>query len=575
MPQADLDELRQQVRDLTSRISRLEESLALRSALLPMPEAEPPALAEDPDILPQVPDTTSVLPVLGASLLGLAGAYLIRAIAESGVLPPRVAFMLGTLYAVAWLLGAARAPEDRRLATTAYSLTSVLILSPLLWESTLRFHMVTTWEASTILIAFTVLGLAVSWRKNRLIVATLSTLAGLATAGALLIASHDVLPFTFAFLAIAAAVEVCACLNHWLGERWLAAGAANLSVLLATWLVTNSQGLPEVYAAIPAAALFAAQIALLAIYLSSVIVRTLLRGLTFTNFETAQCAVAFLIGVGGAMRLSSGDARVIPALGGFALLCGAACYAISFILLERHGQHGRNFYTYSTFGILLVVVGCRILSNDGAAAIVWSILAVVCIGAGGLWQRLTLEVHGGIYLVLALALSGALSQAAGFLLGTAPWPGSAHAVLWIGAGVTGACYVLAARSALSLDSGWDIRAFRLALAAVLVWEVLGLLAGGLTGIYQMLFNADASDPYCVTLRTGAITIAALILALAGTLPSLRDLVQMVYPLMLLGAFRLLADDMHHDRKPALVLSMLLYGAALMAIPRLRRTKERA
>ena len=97
MTQADLDELRQQVRDLTTRISRLEESLMVREGSLPVREAEPPALPEDPDILSQVPDSTSVLPVIGASLLGLAGAYLLRAIAESGVLPSRVVFTMGTL----------------------------------------------------------------------------------------------------------------------------------------------------------------------------------------------------------------------------------------------------------------------------------------------------------------------------------------------------------------------------------------------------------------------------------------------------------------------------------------------
>ena len=193
MTQADLDELRQQVRDLTARISRLEESLAVREGSLPEREAEPPALPEDPDILSQVPDTTSILPVLGASLLGLAGAYLLRAIAESGALPSRVVFTMGTLYAVAWLLWAARAPMERRLATTVYSLTSVLILSPLLWESTVRFHMITAWEASMILMAFSLIGLAVSWRRDLLIVATITILAGLATAGALLIATHDVL----------------------------------------------------------------------------------------------------------------------------------------------------------------------------------------------------------------------------------------------------------------------------------------------------------------------------------------------------------------------------------------------
>ena len=572
MLQADLDELWQQVRDLTKRIYRLEESLAARENLLPPRGAEPPALPEDIGILPKIPDTTSVLPVLGGALLGLAGAYLLRAIAESGVLPPRAVFIVGTLYAVAWLLWAARVPRQPRPATTLYSLTSVLILSPLLWEATVRFHMITTWEASTILVAFTLIGLAVSWRRNLLVVATVATVAGLGTAGALLMATHDALPFTFVFLAIAAAVEVCACLNHWLGERWLAAVAADLSVLLATWLITNPNGLPEVYAPISLGALFAAQMALLAIYLCSVMVRTLLRGLTITTFETGQCILAFVIGLGGAVRLSAGGTHITFAIAVFALVCGAACYAISFIMLERHGSHGRNFYTYSTFGILLVLVGCRMLLNDGAAGIVWALLAIACIGAGGRWARLTLEIHGGIYLVLALALSGALQQSAGFLLGTDFWLDSTHAALWIGVPVAVASYLLAVRSTPAIGGGWNFQALRLALSAVLVWEVLGLSAGGLTSIYHGLVGVTAGDPYCATIRTGAVACAALLLAFAGSRPELRHLSHLVYPLMLLGAYRLVAVDLHQDRKVALFLSLLLYGAALMAIPRLRRAR---
>lgn len=572
MFEADLDELRQEVRDLTNRISRLEESLAARGDLISTREAVPAAPPHDAGITAQIPDTTSTLPVLGSALLGLAGAYLLRAIAEFGVLPPRAVFTLGTLYAVAWLLWAARAPIERKVATTIYSLTSVLILSPLLWEATLRFHMITTWEASTVLVAFTLIGLAVSWRRDLLVVATISTLAGLGTAGALLIATHDAMPFTWVFLAIAAAVEACACLNHWLGERWLAAAAANLSVLLATWLLTNPNGLPDVYAPISPRALFAAQMALLAIYLSSVIVRTLLRGLTFTTFETGQCVLAFAIGLGGAMRLSAGNAHMTPAIGGFSLLCGAACYAISFVMLERHGSHGRNFYTYSTFGILLVLVGCRMLLSDGAAGIAWSMLAVACIGAGGRWTRLTLEIHGGIYLVLALAVAGTLQQAAGFLLGSEFWLDSAHAALWMGVAVAGASYLLAVRFAPSIGDSRSLRTFRLALASVLAWEVLGLSAGGLTRIYHGLTGMPAGDPYCATVRTGVVTGAALLLALIGSRSKFSHLAQLVYPLMLLGAYRLVAVDMHQDRKVALFLSLLLYGAALMTIPRLRRVR---
>ena len=78
-------------------------------------------------------------------------------------------------------------------------------------------------------------------------------------------------------------------------------------------------------------------------------------------------------------RFCRGSSRA-PAVAIFALLCGAACYAISFRVLARRDSGGRNFYTYSTFAILLVLVGCRILLSGGVAAIAWSFLALACIG---------------------------------------------------------------------------------------------------------------------------------------------------------------------------------------------------
>jgi hypothetical protein len=577
MLQTDLDDLRQQVRNLTDRVARLEASLAVRPDSSTMNDVGvthdvPARVIEEGDALSPVPGTTHILPILGRATLGLAGAYLLRAISESGVIPAKIVFAAATLYAVTWLLWAPRARAGRRLATTLYGLTAALILAPLLWEATVRFHTVTPWQTSVILVAFTLVGLAVSWQSDSLMVATISVLAGIGTAGALLIATYDVLPFTFVFLAIAAGIETCACLNHWLGERWLAAVAADLVIILATWLVTNPRGLPEGYAPIPAMALLAAQMALLLIYLSSVMVRTLLRGRTFTNFETVQCALAFVIGIGGAIRLSYEGSHLKLAIAGFALLCGAACYAISFKVLARQDSQGRNFYTYSTFAILLVLVGCRILLSDSAVAVACFLLALACLGAGGHWARLTLQMHGGVYLLLALVLSGALRHSTRFLLGTDPWPDSIPPPLWIGAAVAAASYLLAVRPSRSMGSGWNVRAFRVGMAAALVWLVLGLAAGSLTGIYHALFAVAPGDSFCATLRTGAVLGVTLLLATVSSRPNFQDLARLVYPLMLLGGYRLLTDDLRQDRKAALFLSLLLYGATLIALPRLRRAR---
>ncbi|HEY2017259.1 MAG TPA: hypothetical protein VGH38_27325 [Bryobacteraceae bacterium] len=567
--QPEREELELEVRDLRARVARIERELGLAPSAGDQHfsiEAASPAGAVT--VEGRSLETTALFPVLGRALLGLAGAYFLRALTESGTFAPKVGVWVGLFYAILWLVWAARTPAARRLEAALHSLTSVLVLAPLLWEAAVRFHAVSTWTAGTILLLFTLFGLTISWRKDLLIVATIATLAGLGTAAALLLATHDVLPFTFVFLAIAAAVEVSACLEHWLSERWLAATAADLAVLLATWLVTNERGLPESYAPIPHAWLLAAQVSLLGIYLSSTIVRTLLRGFTFTGFETAQCALAFIISVTGGLRLSTGDPRLGPALAVLTLACGIACYVASFLLLDRQGSRGRNFYTYSTFGILLTIVGTRILLPGAVADAAWSVLAIACVWAGGSLGRLTLQVHGGIYLLLGLATSGALVQAAGFLLGTATWPGRNDVAITAGAVASAICYSLAARFGRDAHD-WNFQAFRLSAAAVLAWLVAGISAGLLTAALHGVFGATSGHPYCATLRTGIVAGAALLLAWAGSRWDILELSRLIYPAMVLGAYRLITDDLHEDRATALFLSLLVYGAALIALPRLK------
>jgi hypothetical protein len=42
--------------------------------------------------------------------------------------------------------------------------------------------------------------------------------------------------------------------------------------------------------------------------------------------------------------------------------------------------------------------------------------------------------------------------------------------------------------------------------------------------------------------------------------------------MLLGAYRLIAIDLHQDRNPALFLSLVLYGSALITLPKIRSAR---
>lgn len=556
MPEPEWDALERDVRDLARRVAQLEAHVGLAHPVgqafsLPEPLPQPPRAAP--------PDAASLFPIAGRALLGLAGAYLLRSLTESGQISPSAGTAAGILYAMAWLVWAARTPATRRMEAAVHGLTSVLILSPLLWEATLKFHAIPAWTAAAMLMVFGIFALAVSWRKNLSAVATIATLAVLGTSAALLLATHDLPPFTTVFLAIAAAVEASACLDHWLRERWLAAAAADLSVLLATWLVTNPRGLPEIYAPIPHGWLISAQVALLAIYFFSTIVRTLFRGFTFTGFETAQSAIAFVIVLDGALRLSATDPRLAPAIGTLALAGGAACYLVSFLRLDRQGASCRNFYTYSTFAILLLLAGSRVLSSQNAD-LLWYALAVACAGAGRFFGRMTLAVHAAAFLLLALISSGAAVQAGALLLGAASWSDVGQPALWAGA--------LAAVLAYSLTR----RAFqpvRLAMAATAAGVCAGIAAGCLTAAYHYTFGPQANHAYCATLRTTVVAGLSLLLAWSAARWKYLELSRLIYPVMILGGYRLLTQDLH-EAKAALFLSLLVYGAALTALPRLKK-----
>ena len=560
MQQPEVDALAQQVRDLQERVARLEHFVGVA------PQPSPP-LPSDPTPSPVLPETHTLLPLLGRALLGLAGAYLLRALTESGSLPPKAGIGIGLLYAMLWLVLAARTAAGEKLQTALHSLTSVLVISPLVWETTLRFHAISTWTAGGLLLVFTISGMAVSWKKDLLLVATFATLAGLGVSAGLLVATHDAIPFTAVLLAIAAAVEISACLNHWLSERWLAATSADLAVLLATWLVTNERGVPEAWTPIRHPVLLAVQVALLAIYLGSTGFRTLFRRTTFTGFETAQCALAFAISVGGGLRLSSRDPYLAPAMAILSLACATFCYGIGFLLLDRGGTRGRNFYTYSTFAILLALAGSRILLSGLALAAVWSLLAIGCVWVGGYFGRLTLQVHGAIYLVLGMTVSGALAAATGFELGNSSMTTGGQAALWCALVAAAVSYTLGMRSPVASTP------LRLALAGCAGWLAAGMIAGALTAAYHAAFGQAASHAYCATLRTGVLTTAALLLAWAGARWSRPEFSRLIYPAMLLGAYRLVAFDLHQDRNPALFLSLLLYGSALITLPKIRNPHQ--
>src|SRR6185437_15950683 len=210
--------------------------------------------------------SAGVVPVLGKAILGIAGAYLLRAVAESGAIAQFPMLLAAMVYAAAWMGWAVRTHRSNHFASVVYGITATLILCPLLWESTMRFQLLSTRATASVVVAFVFLALGLAWRHNLQVLPWIATLASIVTAWALMIATHDLVPLTFALLAIALATEVAACLGHRLSLRFASAAAADSAIWLVIYVMTSPEGVPDAYQAVRPTVVVALCAALFFIY---------------------------------------------------------------------------------------------------------------------------------------------------------------------------------------------------------------------------------------------------------------------------------------------------------------------
>jgi hypothetical protein len=220
-----LEELIHEVDDLRRRVAALERRSAVAA---PNAELQPAAAASAP--LPEA--SSGLLAPVGRLLLGIAGAYLLRAITEAGILPELTGTLVGLLYAGGWLVASIRTAASNRVSLALEGLTASAIAAPLLWEATTRFHAISPFGAAAALAFFIVLGQVVAWKHDHAAIASITALAGAATAIALIAATLDPVPFAIALLIAAAVVECGAIAGHGLAWRWIIALAVDFCAFL-------------------------------------------------------------------------------------------------------------------------------------------------------------------------------------------------------------------------------------------------------------------------------------------------------------------------------------------------------
>jgi hypothetical protein len=568
--QARLDGLEQELRQVQERLDAVES----RGEAVGGPSQQPEAGGEGAPLFTISGIPAGAFALAGRTLMVAAGAFFLRAITEEGLIPASAGIALGLVYAAWWVVQADRsARAGHRLSAVFHGFAGVLIAYPLIAETTTNLGILPPALAGAALVLFLVLGLAVAAKNELGEIAWAVTIAAVVTAITLLLRTHELVIFTVALAFVAIAVEVLAFTQRWLGLRWLAALALDLSVLALATSTLDPGGTPEGREPVPAEASITIALALPLIYLSGIGVRTLGRRLPIQPFEVAQAAIALLLGLGAAWRVILFiDAAPAP-VAIVSLALGIACYATAFAFIDRRSGRGRNFYTYTTFAILLVLAGSALLLRGDPLAFTWSALALVAAGLGGRFKRITLRVHAAVYLLYAAIVSNLILYSFDALLmdPSAAWHPLTSAGMAV-ATVTAACYAILVATSKPSDLPKHHRLPDLFVASVIAWSVAGILASALAGSLIASLPAETGRAFVAASRTGVLAALAVALAWSGRRWSLQELTWLVYPVLVLGAGKLLWEDLRYGEPLSLFLSLAFYGGALFVSPRLLKAE---
>ncbi len=496
--------------------------------------------------------------MLGRAMLGIAGAFLLRALEEWGALPRPLVAAAAIAYAILWLVAAARVRDERWPASTTYACTSALILAPMLWELTLSFHVLPAVAAAAVLAGFAAVASSLAGRRTSVLAVAHTSAAAVALA--LAISTHTLEPFLAALLLMTALGEYAALRGRATGVRVLVAAAADVGLWFLIFIYMSPPGARADYPALGADALMAPGLALFAIVAAGVVWNTLALRKPITVYEALQTTIAFLLAASGLLAFA-------PPAG--AMVLGLACMALAAVgytalLLGACGAAGRR--TERVYGAwsaaLLLAGGWLCLPAQGLGA--WlSVAAIAAALTGARLRRPALEWHAMAFLTAAAAASGlpgyAFRALAGTPAGTPGWS------VYLVAAAAVCCYVAARPRP-------GARPARLALRVISAVVALAVLAAlttaGLAGLMALWRTPEAH--HLAFIRTLTLCAAALALAYGGAHWRRVELTRLGYALLVLVAVKLVLEDLRHGHLEFVAASTFVFALTLFAVPWLAR-----
>jgi hypothetical protein len=506
------------------------------------------------------------LALVGRTLLVLAGAFLLRALTESGAVPVWLGVALGFAYAGTWIVMAYRVGRDEALRPSAglHGVAAMMIGFPLLIEAATRFALLTPVLAAALLTVLCGVALGVATRRKNEPLAVFVTLGALPTAIALSAMTGQLAP-VIGFLALLGVATLwLGYVLDWPHSRWPVAAVLDVMLVLLAMRVVRPDAVESAGVAL------ALQLFFMALYLGSIAVRTLLLNRKVVAFEIAQTTALVVVGLGGASYVAAAAGSGATVLGIASILLGAAAYAVAFTFVERRQRITANFYFYTSIAIVFVLGGATFLLPRGALPVAWAALAILVGVLSRVYRRLTLAAHAAAYAICGALASGLPRQAAEATLESAD-------VAWSSATAESLLLVVAMGLTAWLTGSTTVasrlrmeRVPRLLLVAALAVASAGVVIGWLVPLAAGVPGVNASAGAVATVRTAVLVGGVLVLAWAGRSDSWLEAKWLAYPALVAIGLKMVLEDLPRSRPATLFLAFGLYGLALIVVPRLRR-----
>jgi hypothetical protein len=510
-------------------------------------------------------ETSNIFPIIGRAMLGIAGAYVLRAVAAAGVLPKLPVSALAVAYAFGWLVWSSRV--SRGLARVVYAGTSALILAPMLWEITLQFRVFTPMASAGVLAAFVTLATVLDMRGNAARSMWIAQSVAVITAAALALATHHILPFLVALLN-AALVSEYARMRDYAQSVWpLIALVADAAAWGMIFIYSGPQNARAEYPELGAAALIVPACLLFTINGTALAVRAIIHGNRISVFDAIQTMIAFLLAVAGVLYFAPQQGTVV--LGGFCLILSASMYVGSFRYL-RQLEERRNFRVFSLWSVALLLAGLVWALPRPGAAIMLAIAAVAATWLAARVEPGTLELHGALFLIGATVVSRLPQYIFDVVAGSSPRRVDAS-ILSVSV-CAGVAFLVESKTANEL---WQRKALRIVPALVATCALIALLVHGVLAAAALALALDVH--HVAFLRTLTICLTALCMAFGGSRWGLPELTRLAYVALAFVAAKLLFEDLRHGHMEFIAGSISLFAIALIAVPRLVRlgAKSRA